>query len=277
MTVQTKSYRPFVDVGGGVQLYVEDTCEGSSGTIVFIPGWAIGSRVFEYQFQHLVPRGYRCIGVDLRGFGNSDKPWGDYNYDVFVDDIREVLDALELDDLVLAGHSMGAAISLHYAATQKDDRVKKLLLISPAAPCFVRKDDFPFGVEKAVLDQMINDCLKDRVKLLAKFGDSLFSKPVSPALARYFHSLVMAASPYATLKCLEALRDTDLRKDMGQVKVPTLIIHGRQDAIAPFALAEALHRGIANSQLICLEESGHGVFYEDLAEFNRHLIEFARG
>jgi non-heme chloroperoxidase len=274
MTVQTKSYRPFVDVGDGVQLYVEDTLGGSSGTIVFIPGWAIGSKVFEYQFQHLVPLGYRCIGIDLRGFGNSDKPWGDYNYDVFVDDIEQVLDALELDDLVLAGHSMGAAISLRYVATKKDDRVRKLLLISPATPCLVRRDDFPFGVERAAIDQMISDCLIDRVKMLAKFGDALFAKPVSPAIARYFHSLVIDASPYATLKCLEALRDTDLREDMGQVKIPTLIIHGRQDVIAPFALAEVLHKGIADSQLVCFEESGHGVFYEELAEFNRRLIEF---
>src|SRR5579883_717981 len=114
MTVPAKSYRPYVDVGNGVQLYVEDTSSGSAGTVVFIPGWAISSKVFEYQFQHLVPLGFRCIGIDLRGFGNSDKPWGDYNYDIFVDDMREVFDALELDDFLLVGHSMGAAISMHY-------------------------------------------------------------------------------------------------------------------------------------------------------------------
>ena len=122
---------------------------------------------------------------------------------------------------------------------------------------------------------MIKDCLTDRVKLLAKFGESCFAKPVSPAFARYFHSLALASSPYATLKCLELLRDSDLRSDMQKVNIPTLIMHGMQDVIAPFPLGEAMHKGIANSQLVRFEKSGHAVFYEDLAEFNQRLVEFA--
>ena len=275
MTIQTKTYSPFVEVGSGVRLFVEDSYSGSRGTFFFIHGWPVSGKVYEYQFQNLVPLGYRCIAIDLRGFGNSDKPWCDYNYDIFVGDIRKALDAIGIEDAIFVGQSMGAAIALRYAASQKDNRMKKLLLISPAAPCFVRRDDFPFGVERAALDGMIKDCLTDRVKMIARFGESCFAKPVSPAFARYFHSLALAASPYATLKCLEALRDSDLRSDMEKVTIPTLIMHGEQDVITPFALAEALHNGIANSQLVRFEKSGHAIFYEDLAEFNQRLIEFA--
>jgi non-heme chloroperoxidase len=275
LTIQTRTYTPFVEVGAGVKLYVEDTCSGRAGTLVFIAGWPVASKIFEYQFQNLVPHGYRCIGIDMRGFGNSDKPWSEYNYSVFASDIKKVLDALDVENVVLIGHSMGAAISLHYCATQADSRLAKLVLVSPAAPCFSKRDDFPFGVERAVVDGMIAGCLTDRVKLLAKFGESIFAKPVSPSFARYFHSIAMAASPYATLKCLEALRDTDLRSDMAKVRVRTLIIHGGQDVITPFDLAEVLHRGINDSQLVRFENSGHGVFYEDLADFNRSLMEFA--
>jgi non-heme chloroperoxidase len=275
MTVQTKQYTPFVQVGSGVKLYVEDSCSGTLGTFVFIHGWPMSSKVYEYQFQHLAPRGYRCVGIDMRGFGNSDKPWSEYNYDVFADDIKIVLDTLDLKDVVLVGHSMGGAIALHYAATKNSGRLKKLALISPAAPSFIKRDDFVEGIDRAVIDSMINDCLADRVKLLAKFGEACFAKPLSPTFYRYFHSLALAASPYATVKCLEALRDSDLRKDMGQVKIATAIMHGVKDAVTPFALAEVLHHGIKNSQLIPFENSGHAIFYEELAEFNQRLIDFA--
>jgi non-heme chloroperoxidase len=265
---------PFIEVEEGVKLFVEDSCTGSLGCIVFIHGWPSSSKIYEYQFQHLSPLGYRCIAIDLRGFGSSDKPWGDYDYDLFVRDIRRVLEKLEVSDAVLAGHSMGGAIAMHYVATQKAAHIRKLVLISAAAPSFVQRPDFPFGTQPAEVDRMIKDCRTDRAKMLSRFGESCFSKPISPALARWFHSMVMNASPYATIKCLEALRDTDLRKDMREVRVPTLIMHGGQDTITPFALAEILHEGIKGSRLVSFSNSGHGIFYEDLQEFNQHLIDF---
>lgn len=274
VVMQTRRHMPFVEVESGLKLYVEDAGNGSLGTFVFISGWPLGSSMYEYQFQHLAPRGYRCIGIDLRGFGKSDKPWGEYNYDVFVKDIRKVLESIDIKDAVLAGHSMGGAIALHYVATQKAAHVRKLVLIGAAAPSFVQRSDFPHGAEQAAVDRMVEDCLTDRAKMLAKFGDSFFAKPASPAFSRYFHSLAMAASPYATLKCLEALRDSDLRSDMKQVEIPTLILHGEQDNITPFALAEVLHKGIKNSKLVKFENCGHGVFYEDLADFNQRLMDF---
>jgi len=274
-TVQTRRHMPFIEVEPGIKLFVEDSLAGSPGTFVFVHGWPLSSKVFEYQFQDLVPRGYRCIALDLRGFGDSDKPWGVYNYDVFAHDLAVVLEALEVQDAILVGHSMGGAIALHFAAKQYTRHINKLVLVSAAAPSFMQRSDFALGVEQTTIDAMIKDCLNDRISMLSKFGTSCFAKPVSPAFSRWFHTIALNASPFATLKCLEALRDADLRQDIARVKVPTLIMHGGKDTIAPFALAEVLHQGIENSKLLRFENSGHAIFYEDLAEFNQNLMDFA--
>jgi pimeloyl-ACP methyl ester carboxylesterase len=267
-------YVPFLEMEPGVRLFVDDSGEGPKGTLLFIAGWPMSAKVFEYQFQKFVPAGYRCIGVDLRGFGHSDKPWGEYSYDVFVADIDRVIDRLAVDNITLVGHSMGGAIAMRCATGEKRSRIGKLVLVGAAAPSFTQRTDFPVGVERSVVDQMISDCLSDRAKMLARFGEACFSKPVSAAYSRWLHSISMAASPYATVKGLEALRDSDLRQQMAQVRVPTLIFHGCQDKIAPLSLAEELHRGINNSQLIRFENAGHCVFYEELQEFNHQLMEF---
>lgn len=102
----------YVRVESGVKLYVEDLNLGGSKTIVFLHGWPLHHQQFEYQFDVLAAMGYRCIGIDWRGFGKSDKPIGGYNYNRLADDIRAVVDALQLDNFTLVGHSTGGAIAI---------------------------------------------------------------------------------------------------------------------------------------------------------------------
>ncbi|WP_228451982.1 alpha/beta fold hydrolase [Chryseobacterium sp. G0186] len=86
----------------------------------------------------------------------------------------------------------------------------------------------------------------------------------------------MEASPYATTQGLIALRDTDLRPELAKIHLPTVIFHGVQDKIAEFALAEQMHKGIKGSKLVRCENSGHGLFIEELQKFNTELIEFLK-
>lgn len=75
----------------GVSTNVEDV--GSGKPIIFLHGWPVNHKMFEYQFTELAKHGYRCLGIDLRGFGESDRPWDGYNYDTMTDDLRAVLDS----------------------------------------------------------------------------------------------------------------------------------------------------------------------------------------
>jgi len=267
----------FIEMDDGVQIHVEDA--GTGRPIVFLHGWPVSSRMFEYQFLHLVPKGYRCVGIDLRGFGRSQKPWGDYDYDVFADDVRQVLKALELKDVTLAGFSMGGAIALHYMARHKGKRVARLALLGAAAPSFTRREGYPHGLEKSQVDEFIRAALADRPQMLANFGGIFFHRQdrISKPLADWFHGLALEAMPHATVDCLRALRDSDLRPDMAKVAVPTAIFHGIHDQICPFGFADAMYQGIKGARLIRFEESGHGLFVDEMDKLNEELGTFAAG
>lgn len=263
----------YVEVEPGVKVFVQDW--GSGKPIVFIHGWPLSHRMFEYQFTQLPKLGYRCIGIDLRGYGQSDKPWGDYNYNVFADDVKKVLEALDLRDVTLAGFSMGGAVTIHYMARHAGDRVAKVALFGAAAPCLTKKPDFPQGLDNAPYDDFIKACYTDRAQMNVDFGNVTFHKPLSPKLNDWFVNLGMEASAHATAMSVVALRDSDLRPDLAKIVVPTAIFHGVHDKVAPFGItAEVNHQGINGSKLIRFENSGHGLFYDEKDKFNEELMRF---
>ena len=264
----------FIEVEPNVNLHIRDFGKGKA--IVFIPGWPLSHEMFEYQFTELPLRGYRCVGITMRGFGGSSKPWGEYNYDVFADDIKKVFETLDLQNVTLAGHSMGGAISLHYMARHKSERISKLALFGAAAPSFIKRPGFPYGIEMSAVDGFIKQCNTDRAKLNEDFGKIFFrsENAVSPKLGGWFHNMGMEASSYATAACLTALRNSDLRDEMSKVNVPTAIFHSTLDKICPFGLAEAMEAGIKGAKLVRFENSGHGLFYEEKEKFNAELMSF---
>jgi non-heme chloroperoxidase len=113
--------------------------------------------MFEYQFNEFSRKGYRCIGVDIRGFGKSDKPLKGYSYDRLADDIRCVIEALRLQDITLAGHSTGGAIALRYMARHQGYGVSKLALFAAAAPSLIKRPNFPYGLDREDIVKIIQD------------------------------------------------------------------------------------------------------------------------
>ncbi|ALC86448.1 alpha/beta hydrolase [Bacillus sp. FJAT-22090] len=264
----------YVRVEKGVNVFVEDVNPTGRKTIVFIHGWPANHLMFEYQFNQLPAMGYRCIGIDLRGFGKSSKPWESYSYDRMANDIRIVIDTLGLEDITLAGHSMGGAISIRYMALHGGHKVAKLALIGTAAPVFTRRSDFPYGITVEEVNKLIEETYANRPKMLSDFGDTFFARYLTKDFIDWFHGLGLMAAGYSTAKCLVSLRDEDLRNDLSFIKVPTAILHGKQDKVCPFVLGELLHQSISNSVLIPFEYSGHGLFYCEVEKFNQELTRF---
>lgn len=266
----------FIEVQKGIKLFVQDW--GTGKPIVFISGWPFDHRCYEYQFNQIPNAGFRCIGIDMRGFGKSDKPWGKYNYDIFADDIHKVLEHLNIKDAALLGHSMGGAISLHYAAKYGNKYISKLILCGAAAPVLVSRPDFPYGWTREQVDGLFALCDKDRATLLKNFGSQFFYKPdsISPELANWFWITGMESSPYATEMCLKMFEDSDLRPDMAKIKIPTLIAHAKEDKVCPYVLGEILNKNIVGSKLVTFQKSGHGLFYDEREKFNKMVIDFVK-
>lgn len=264
----------YVCVEPDVNIYVEDVNRESNKVILFIHGWPLNHNAYEYQFDYLPKMGFRCIGMDTRGFGKSDKPWSGYDYDRLADDVRGVVDALELENFTLGGHSMGGAIAIRYMARHNGYGVCKLALFAAAAPSIARQPDFPYGVPKEVLTQLIQETLNDRPNMLRNFNDMFLFQYVTQPLADWFFQLGLPAAGWSTAACMVTLRDETLFADLGKIAVPTLILHGIHDRVCLFPLAEAMHRGIRNSKLVPFEYSGHGLFYDQRDKFNKKLVDF---
>ncbi|MBO3793748.1 alpha/beta fold hydrolase [Bacillus subtilis] len=256
-----------------VTLFVEDIGHGSP--IIFLHGWPLNHKMFEYQMNELPKRGFRFIGVDLRGYGQSDRPWEGYDYDTMADDVKAVIYTLQLENAILAGFSMGGAIAIRYMARHEGADVDKLILLSAAAPAFTKRPGYPYGMRKQDIDDMIELFKADRPKTLADLGKQFFEKKVSPELRQWFLNLMLEASSYGTIHSGIALRDEDLRKELAAIKVPTLILHGRKDRIAPFDFAKELKRGIKQSELVPFANSGHGAFYEEKEKINSLIAQFS--
>ncbi|MCP6683499.1 alpha/beta fold hydrolase [Bacillus nakamurai] len=264
----------YVQTEENVSLFVEDIGQGQP--IVFLHGWPLCHNMFEYQMNELPKKGFRCIGIDFRGYGQSDKPFEGYDYDTMADDVKAVIYTLELKDAVLAGFSMGGAIAVRYMTRHGGADIKKLILMSAAAPSFTKRPDYPYGFRKKDVDDLIAGFQKDRPKALADFSRIFFAKSKTPEFKQWFQNLGLSASSYGTLHSAAALRDEDLRKELKDIKVPTLIMHGVKDKVCSVHFAKELKRRIPSASFIPFEESGHGIFYEEKDRLNEEITRFAK-
>jgi non-heme chloroperoxidase len=267
----------FIEVEPNVKLHVTDLGEGKP--VVLIHGWPLSDAMYEYQYAALLQKNYRVIGITLRGFGLSDKPGGNYNYDVFADDIKVILDKLNIEDATLGGFSMGGATVIHYVAKYKAAHVSKLALFGAAAPLWTKRPDFNFGLwTKEDVNGLITLNNSNRPLLFETFGKIFPANEttVSPGHGAWLGNIQAQASPYAMGEALKTLRDSDLREDLKKIKIPTLILHGKLDKICSYDLAEQMNAGISNSKLVAFEKSGHALFIEELEKFNAELIKFVQ-
>jgi non-heme chloroperoxidase len=265
----------YIEVEPNVRLHITDA--GNGRPIVLIHGWPLSDEMFEYQYNILMNKNFRVIGITLRGFGKSDKPYGEYTYDVHALDIKKILDILEIKDAVLGGFSMGGAIAIRFMSVYNAAHISKLALFGAAAPIWTQHDNYPYNFPKSAVDELIEMNSNDRPKLLSDFAKifSATETSLTQGIGNWLNGICMSASSYATAQCLIALRDTDLRPDLEKIKVPTLIMHGKKDKICSFELAQQMLAGIDNSHLVSFGNSGHSLFLEETFKFNSELIKFA--
>ena len=263
-----------IRVEPNVKVYVSDPNPKGKKPILFLHGWPVNLNQFEYQYSRLIALDYRCIGMDMRGFGKSDRPLSGYDYDRLSDDVLRVVETLGLRGITLSGHSTGGAVAIRYMARHGGRGVEKLALFAAAAPSLIRRPGFPCGLTEDAVNRIIESTDQDRPQMLRDFGEIFFYHPVTPPFADWFFLMGLEAAAWATVAVSRAwLRET-LFSDLEKIRVPTLILHGVHDQVCPFPLAEAQREGIPGAELIPFENSGHGLFYDERDRFNDELIRF---
>lgn len=261
-----------------VNLFYEDWGTGKS--VVFIHGWPLDHQMWEYQTRVLPAMGLRCIVYDRRGFGKSDKSWSGYDYDTFADDLKAVLDHLDLKDVTLVGFSMGGGEVVRYFSRHGGNRVSKVVLLSTIAPYMLKTDTNPDGVPEEAFDGIIKSLEKDRADFLKGllsvfYGFKENSHLVSEALINWNLTLGMQAFPKATIDCVNAFGKTDFRSEMSSINVPALVIHGDADDIVPMKpTGDQAAQLIPNAIYKVYKGAPHGLFVIDKEKFNADLLEF---
>ncbi|MEG1002956.1 alpha/beta fold hydrolase [Clostridium sp.] len=265
----------YIEVEPNVKVYVEDLNASGNKTIVFLHGWPGSHELFEYQFNYLIKKGYRCIGLDQRGFGKSDKPLYGYDYNRLSDDVKCVIDTLKLENVTLLGHSTGGAIAIRYVARHKAHGISKLVLCAAAAPSLIRRPYFPYGLKREDVDNIIKGTYSDRPKMLYDFGKTFFYKKISKPFSDWFLQLGFQAASWSTAAIANTWLDEEsLFEDMREINIPTLILHGIHDKVILPPLGEEQNKLVKNSKLVKFQKSGHGLFYDEKDKFNKELICF---
>jgi len=272
---------PFLDTPDGTRLYYKDW--GTGRPVVFIHGWPLDADMWEYQMPTVTEAGFRTVAYDRRGFGRSDQPWGGYDYDTFADDLKAVLDHLDLQDVALVGFSMGGGEIARYLSRHGGARVSRVALVSAVTPMLLKTPDHPDGVDAGVFEGMIDGLETDRPHFLANFsktffGVGVFSAPSSTELMRWTGDLAMRASPKATMACVRAFSETDFRPDMAHVRVPTLIIHGDDDQTVPIDVSgRAAAAAIPGSTFTVYEGGSHALPFTHAERLTTDLLTFLKG
>lgn len=264
----------YINVEENVRIYLEDLNPAGKETIVFLHGWPGNHNFFEYQFDVFPGLGYRCVGLDCRGFGKSDRPWTGYDYDRLADDVYRVITGLGLRNVTLLGHSTGGAIAVRYMARHRGFGVSKLVLCAAAAPSLIRRPDFPFGLQRETVLEIIEGVRRDRPQTLRAFGEMIFYRPVSAALSDWIFDLGLMAAGWSTSAIANAWLKEELFDDLTRIVIPTLILQGREDQVVLYPLAVYQEQHIRDAKLVTLEDCGHFLFYEQRLAFNAALQDF---
>lgn len=265
-----------------IELHYEET--GTGEPVVLIHGWPLCRHSWEFQIPALAEAGYRVIAYDRRGFGDSSKPGGGYEYDTLAADLHGLLEKLDLRDVTLVGFSMGGGEVARYIANYGTDRIKKAVFAAAVPPYLYKTDDNPEGpLDDDGIKEFEDGVKDDRPAFLEDFTKTFFSagedaaELVSEPRRSYNVNMAMVASPKATIDCISAFAKTDFRDDLKKIDVPVLVIHGDSDQIVPFeASGKRTHEAVENSELAVMEGGPHGINVTHADKFNDALLGFLK-
>lgn len=256
------------------RLFVRDWGEGKP--IVFLAGWTLSSQAWAYQMTPLSQR-FRCVAFDRRGHGRSDDPGRGYDYDTLADDIASVLESLDLNDVTLVAHSFASGEAVRHLTRHGTKRVKRLLLLAPAAvPFLLQTDDNPMGLPGAAIEETIATIGRDFPSWIEANAQPYFQPAASRSVIDWTIRDMTTASMLATVALTRIQMTTDFRPELRRLDVPTLIVHGDADASAPIDLtgrpAAAL---IPGAELRVYQGAGHGLYFTHQQRLNEDLARFA--
>jgi non-heme chloroperoxidase len=219
---------------------------GKGQPILFSHGWPLTSDAWDAQMLFFGQNGYRVIAHDRRGHGKSDQPWNGNDMDQYADDLAELIESLDLNNLILVGHSTGGGEVAHYIGRHGSKRVAKVVLVGAVPPLMLKTAANPEGTPIEVFDGIRKG------------------------------TATMQGGIKGEYDCIHEFSELDYTADLKKIDRPTLVIHGDDDQIVPIAAsAFKAAKVVKGAQLKVYEGGSHGLAQVDPETFNADLLAFA--
>lgn len=248
-----------ITVKDGTTIYYKDW--GKGPVVTFSHGWPLNADAWDSQMLFLAQNGFRVVAHDRRGHGRSGQAWSGNDMNGYADDLAALIDALDLRDVTLVGHSTGGGEVARYIGRHGTSRVAAAVLIGAVPPLLLKSAANAEGIPLGVFDGLRSSLVKDRSQFWKDFAIMFYgaNRPgakVSQGMLDQFWLWSMQAGLTNVYESIKAFSETNFHDDLKKFNVPTLIMHGEDDQIVPV--------DIAGKKSVKLIQGAEGRFYPGL-------------
>jgi non-heme chloroperoxidase len=262
----------------GTEIYYKDW--GKGPVVTFSHGWPLSSDAWDGQMLFLVQKGFRVVAHDRRGHGRSSQASSGNDMNGYADDLAAVIEALDLKDATLVGHSTGGGEVARYIGRHGNKRVAKAILVSAVPPIMVQSAANPEGLPIEVFNKLRSDLTKDRSQFykdlaIQFYGANRSGAKVSQGILDQFWLWSMQAGLLGAYESIKAFSETDFTEDLKKFDVPTLVLHGEDDQIVPVKdSAKKSAKLIQGAKEIYYPGAPHGLTATHQDQVNADLLKF---
>ena len=265
----------------GTQIYYKDW--GTGPAITFSHGWPLNADMWDGQMLFLAQNGFRVIAHDRRGHGRSSQTSSGNDMDGYADDLAAVIEALDLNQVTLVGHSTGGGEVARYIGRYGTSRVAKAVLIAAVPPLVLKTAANPEGLPIELFDGIRASLMKDRSQAYRDFAIPFYgaNRPganVSQGTLDQFWTWSMQSGLKNAYESVKAFSETDFTEDLKKFDVPTLVLHGEDDQIVPVKnSAVKSAQLIKGAKDIYYPGAPHGITATHQDQINAELLAFITG
>lgn len=267
----------------GTRIFYKDWGPKDAQPIMFHHCWPLSADDWNNQMLFFLSCGYRVVAHDRRGHGRSEQADTGHDMETYVADVATIVRALDLQNVVHIGHSTGGGEVVRYAARAAGGRAAKVVLISAVPPVIIRSEANPDGVPREIFERFQRKLVTNRAQLFRDIPNGPFygfnreGVRKNQGLIDNWWRQGMSGGAKAHYNGIAAFCATDFTDDLKAIKVPTLLLHGEDDQIAP--IENSAHKAIKlarNARLIAYPGLSHGFFATHPELVNRDLLHFIR-